>query len=108
MQQDAVVVDEGDVVKQVLYVVYLMGGDDDDLLIAEVYRFLGVSTESFADVMATRKRRGLPSFESIRRTRQKLQETEPSLRPGEEVQQIRKKEEVKYYDYAKGYNDSLA
>lgn len=82
--------------------------EDDDLLIAEVYRFLGVSTESFADVMATRKRRGLPSFESIRRTRQKLQETEPSLRPGEEVQQIRKKEEVKYYDYAKGFNDSLA
>lgn len=82
--------------------------EDDDLLIAEVYRFLGVSTESFADVMATRKRRGLPSFESIRRTRQKLQETEPSLRPGEEVQQIRKKEEVKYYDYAKGFNDTLA
>lgn len=82
--------------------------EDDDRLIAEVYRFFGVATESFAEVMATRKRRGLPSFESIRRTRQKIQENNPSLRPGEGVQQIRKSEEVKFYDYAKGYNDTLA
>lgn len=82
--------------------------DNDDMLIAEVYRVYGVATESFADVMASRKRRKLPGFESIRRTRQKLQEQEPALRASKETQKARKSEEVKYYDYAKGYNDTLA
>jgi len=51
--------------------------NDDFLLIAEVYRrFFGVTDRNtFFEVM--KLHRGLPSFESIRRSRQKLQAENP-------------------------------
>ena len=54
---------------------------DDFLLIGTVYhRYYGVGyDETFLDVMKRHKDLGLPSFETIRRTRQKVQEENPSL-----------------------------
>lgn len=70
--------------------------DDDFILIALMYGKIGVSGE-FSKVMMDHKRLGLPSFESIRRTRQKLQEEMPLIYGASgEARQIRAEEEKKY------------
>lgn len=72
----------------------------DRELIMAVYRdFYGVTTDSFMKVM---HRTDLPKFESIRRARQKLQETEEDLRAAAPVEQARMDLQAEYLEYVRG------
>lgn len=74
--------------------------EDDRFLIYAVYvRCYGVRPDaSFKEVM---KRLDLPSFESIRRARQKIQETDESLRGSKESEDIRLAMQEEYLEYAR-------
>ena len=65
---------------------------DDFMLVYEVYKvFLNnIDNVGFKDIMLNHKEYNLPYFESIRRTRQKLQSKFPELLPPESVRQGRK------------------
>ena len=78
--------------------------DDDFLLIGAVYhQFYGVEYgDSFLDVMKAHKERHLPSFESIRRTRQKVQEERLDLCSSKAKQREKQISFNNYYDFAKG------
>lgn len=75
--------------------------EDDFALVYEVFKeFLPNLDElSFQDVMFNHKEYGLPYFESVRRTRPKLQNKYPELLPSKEVQEARKLEESDYRSY---------
>ena len=77
--------------------------DDDFLLIGTVYHhYYGVShDESFLDVMKNHKELGLPSFETIRRTRQKVQEENPALESSKAKKKERQIAFNEFYDFAK-------
>lgn len=72
--------------------------DDDFVLIALVYdRNYDIKGKSFFEIMMNHKAFGLPSLESIRRTRQKLQEDMPLVYGASgEARQIRAEEEKRY------------
>lgn len=74
---------------------------DDRELILKVYNeFYNVpSSAPFLMVMRDYK---LPPFETIRRTRQKLQAENPELRANDEVDAYRRIEEEEYKAYARG------
>lgn len=76
--------------------------EDDFMLVYEVYKeFLpSIDTMSFQEIMINHKEYGLPYFESVRRTRPKLQNKFPELLPSEETQKGRKLEEADYRSYA--------
>lgn len=76
--------------------------EDDFMLVYEVYKkFLpNLDDLSFKDIMLNHKEHGLPYFESVRRTRQKLQSKFPELLPPKEIQKGRKLEEIDYKSYA--------
>lgn len=83
---------------------------DDFILVAEVYYKLVPECIKFpfSVVMLGHKTLGLPYFESIRRTRQKLQATYEELRPSEKVQEARINKTAEYIDYAiDGYSSSF-
>ena len=61
----------------------------------------GAGAMPFAEVMAQHKYLGLPSFESVGRTRRKLQEKYPELLGSVRMQKIRAKGEKAYRRYAK-------
>lgn len=73
---------------------------NDRLLIREIYtRFYGVNPYApFGEVVM---RNDLPSFESIRRARQKVQEYCEDLRAAEPVESIRIAEQEEYLEYAR-------
>lgn len=73
---------------------------NDRLLIREIYtKFYGVNPyAAFGEVMM---RTDLPSFESIRRARQKVQEYCEDLRAEEPVESIRIAEQEEYLEYAR-------
>ena len=75
--------------------------DDDRELILQVYaRFYDVWLgDRFYKIM---RKKDLPPFESIRRARQKVQARRPELRSSDDVDAIRKMEELEYKAYAKG------
>ena len=79
--------------------------DDDFLLISAVYcDFYGVGVmDSFIEIMENHRVLNLPSFESIRRTRQKIQEQHPALRSSKSKLKEKEKAFNEFYDYAKGY-----
>lgn len=56
----------------------------------------------FKEVMANRKAYGLPAFESVRRTRQKLQATHPELAGCDDVEAQRMLNEETFRNYARG------
>ena len=58
-------------------------------------------TLPFCVVMSNRKSLGIPPFESVRRSRQKLQEHNEHLRPDADIEAIREVEEEKYRKYAR-------
>jgi len=76
--------------------------EDDFMLVYEVFKeFLpNIDNMSFKEVMENHKQYGLPYFESVRRTRPKLQNKFPELLPSKEVQEGRKLEEADYKSYA--------
>lgn len=76
--------------------------DDDFILIYEVYRKINplVLKLSFGEILLCHNHFGLPSFESIRRSRQKVQQNNPNLRATENTRRVRNKNE----DYYKFFN----
>jgi L-fucose isomerase-like protein len=77
--------------------------DDDFLLIGAVYsQFYNVeNSDSFLEIMKHHDERHLPSFESIRRTRQKVQEERLDLCSSKAKQLEKEKSFARYYDFAK-------
>ena len=59
-------------------------------------------SQKFWYVLLNRKQYGLPAFESVRRTRQKLQESYPELAGNGEVEGYRALQEEVFRDYARG------
>lgn len=78
--------------------------DDDFLLIGAVYhQFYGVEyNDSFLVIMKEHEELHLPSFESIRRTRQKVQEERLDLCSSKAKQREKQISFNNYYDFAKG------
>lgn len=76
--------------------------EDDFVLVYEVFKEFVPNLDdlSFQDVMINHKEYGLPYFESVRRTRPKLQNKYPELLPPQQVQEARKLEETDYRNYA--------
>ena len=71
----------------------------DRTLILYVYaEFFDTYNEPFYQVMA---RDDLPSFESIRRTRQKIQQENEDLRAVKEVEDVRIAKQEEYIEYAR-------
>lgn len=79
--------------------------DDDFLLIGAVYsQFYNVGhSDSFLEVMKHHDEKHLPSFESIRRTRQKVQEERLDLCSSKAKQREKQISFNNYYDFAKGH-----
>lgn len=82
---------------------------DDFVLIYVVYREIAIHkeicfnmplTDSFCDMMMNHKKYGFPSFESVTRTRRKIFETYPELKP-KKITKERKKAEEEYKEYSK-------
>lgn len=57
---------------------------------------------AFTDVMARRKELNLPPFETVRRTRQKIQQHHPNLRADADVEAMRMVREEEFKNYARG------
>ena len=77
--------------------------DDDWWLIGKVYKEqYGINYEmSFLEVMKRHKDLGLPSFETIRRTRQKVQEENPHLESSKAKKKERQIAFNDFYEFAK-------
>lgn len=77
--------------------------DSDELLYVSVCR--NISPESvnlpFAEVVLNGRERGIPSFETVRRTRQKIQESYPELRGSLSVQARREANRQKFIRFAR-------
>ena len=56
---------------------------------------------NFVDVMLNLKELGLPCFETVRRTRAKIQADNPELKPSKEIQDFRDKNEEIFREYAR-------
>lgn len=79
---------------------YPMTRSDDKLLIKMVYSmYYGIDCRTPFGAVLDRK--DLPSFESIRRARQKLQEMDEGLRGTPEIEAIRLQEQEDYIEFAK-------
>lgn len=57
---------------------------------------------SFKDGLLQRKQHNLPNFETVRRTRQKLQQERPELAGTEEVEAMRSINEEAFRNFARG------
>jgi hypothetical protein len=74
----------------------------DEVLIFRVYKEINEDAmirELFCEIMLNRKEYGLPSFKSIERSRRKVFEKHPYLKP-EKVTEFRKEKEQEYREYA--------
>ena len=72
----------------------------DRLLISEIYkRYYGICNEPFHVVMSMSD---LPSFETIRRCRQKIQEENEELRAVKPVEEARINKQLDFIAYARG------
>ena len=70
--------------------------DSDWLLISKVMEFFVDTNVSLADLCKRGYEQGdIPSFESIRRYRQKWQEMIPELRSTKKIQEYRKEQEIR-------------
>lgn len=78
--------------------------NSDDYLYFKVCETIAPESisQKFWYVLLNRKQYGLPAFESVRRTRQKLQETYPELAGNGEVEGYRALQEEVFRDYARG------
>ena len=77
--------------------------NSDNDLIVEVLNFIepGITTEPFEVVIKQCHINGkFPTLETIRRTRQKIQETYPELAPTDEVEGLRVFQEHKFFEFA--------
>ena len=76
--------------------------DDDRILIGTVYSLFYDIEPKTITLKEILLRTDLPSFETIRRCRQKLQELKPELRGTKEAKQRRKAQEQRVRAYVKG------
>lgn len=91
------------VVKELLINHTSLRNDDDLLYRAVCFQYKPqVVHLSFGDVLKQRQNLGLPSFETVRRTRQKVQATYQELRAEKIVNEARKTKETEYREYARG------
>lgn len=75
--------------------------DDDFILIMNIYNnHFDTNYLSFVDVMKNHNKYGLPSFESIRRTRQFVQARYPDLRASAQVEEGRCQKQDDYIRFA--------
>lgn len=77
--------------------------NSDNALAIEVLNFIepGITTEPFEVVIKECSMNGrFPTLETIRRTRQKIQEHYPELAPTEEVEGLRQFQEHKFFEFA--------
>ena len=76
--------------------------NSDNILYVHIAYMLNPSVARlpFGEVMARLDGYGLPPFESVRRTRQKLQAERPDLRPCDEVELFRAENETAYKEFA--------
>ena len=88
-------------VKQVLEEYELARNSDNDLYVEICYRVNpSVMRMPFEEVICNLGNYGLPPFESVRRSRQKIQEEYPHLRPNDEVELFRAENEIAYQEFA--------
>ena len=75
--------------------------DDDFLLIHQIYNdYFMTNGKTFTDVMVHHYEYGLPSFETIRRCRQKLQQKYPAVYgSSQHTREKRKEQEAEYYAF---------
>ena len=97
-----------DIVIEILKQFDFTRGDDDLLYLNVLVKLDGKRpTEDLivdirlADFFTNRKRYGFPSFESVSRCRRKAQEENPDLRPPKKIQEARRMQEEKFYDFSK-------
>jgi len=62
----------------------------------------GLTKQSIAQVLLNLKALDLPCFETIRRTRQKIQAEREDLRPNDTVQDFRTEKEIAFREYFGG------
>ena len=77
--------------------------NDDMVLYLKVCNsyFKDAGAMPFAEVMSQNRYLGLPSFESVGRTRRKLKSEHPELLGSVRIQKLRAKQEQNYRRYAK-------
>ena len=77
--------------------------DDDFLLVGMVYHeYYGIGYDKgFLEVMKHHAELDLPSFETIRRTRQKVQEENPALESSKAKKKERQMAFNEFYEFAK-------
>lgn len=92
-----------DLVKQIL-IEDEMARNSDTFLYLQVCHILNPSAieEPFWKVLSTLKAHRLPNFETVRRTRQKLQAEFPELASTESVRRKKVKKEAEFREYARG------
>ena len=89
---------------------------NDDLLYLEVLRKVpphwnsgrittNIENMPIGEFFSERKNMKLPSFESVRRSRAKIMEEHPELKPCEKVQKGRQIQREKYYDLATNWKN---
>lgn len=89
-----------DLVKQVL-LDYPETRDSDMKLYVQIAKLKGCERVPLEDLLLHLKEYGMPQFETIRRSRQKVQEYHPELRASEAVVQIRTDQEQVYIDFGR-------
>lgn len=97
-----------DIVIEILKQFDFTRGDDDLLYLNVLVKLDGKRpTEDLivdirlSDFFTNRKHYGFPSFESVSRCRRKAQEEFPELRPPKKIQEARRMQEEKFYDFSK-------
>ncbi len=78
--------------------------NSDDLLYLKVCEYINIVAVNmpFKDMLLKRKEWGIPPFESVRRSRQKVQEKYPELSGNANVEGHRKLNEEVFREYARG------
>lgn len=77
---------------------------DDNVLILEVIKTYGKQNVSIGEYLKMQKVWKIPSFETIRRTRQKVQECHPELRGSDIAETYRMLLEDDYKDFARRHD----
>ena len=94
-----------DIVKEILKENPDARNDDDYLYLKVCERIDGVSISlPFWRVILNRKKYNYPAFETVRRTRQKIQQHHPELSGCSEVEAFRTVNEEKFRNYARQVN----
>jgi len=83
---------------------YPIARDSDMYLYLRVVKKLNptAADRPFSEVLLNLENLGLPCFETVRRTRQKLQEKYPKLKGSDKVRSLRSINEEAYKEFARG------